>query len=63
MEVYQIIGFINMDLGEIKGLKNKYYKKGFEDALYWIIDIIKDDSEGDLDCVLWEIRKLLNNEN
>ncbi len=52
-----------MDLSEIKGLKGKYYKKGFEDALYWIIDVIKEDSEGDLDYVLWEIKRQLNNEN
>lgn len=52
-----------MDLSKIKGLKGKYYKKGFEDALYWIIDVIKEDSEGDLDDVLWKIKRQLNNEN
>ena len=45
------------------GLKDKYYKEGFEDALLWILDLIKDNSEGDLDYIEWTIKKEINNED
>lgn len=45
------------------GLKDKYYKEGFEDALLWILDIIKENPEWDLEDIKWEVREELKNED
>lgn len=52
-----------MDKYTLQGFKKKYYDEGFEDALLWILDVIREDSEGDLDYVDWTIKNRLNNEN
>lgn len=51
-----------MDKYTLQGIKNNYYKKGYEDALLLVLNLVKRD-EGDLDKVIWDINNILNNED
>ena len=49
-----------MDRYTLNGLKDKYYKNGFEDALLLVLDLINSDPYCDVDDIKWEIKKQLN---
>lgn len=52
-----------MDTLKYIGLKDKYYKKGWEEALLWVLDLVNEDPDYDLEDVLYDIKKELNDEN
>ena len=53
-----------MNSFKYSGFKDKYYKKGWEEALLWILDLINEDPDCcDTDDIKYAIKKELNDED